>query len=201
MWKLARIKEIKKGKDGEARNVIIEMSHGRFLVRPLNSLCPLEVDDVSNKSESPVFEKSMHESKQEETIARRTRSATGNCVKEAARGMPIVNSLFLLAIISILTVNAIPMENCKWISDVSFNVPHKWNCEVISEQNFTSTTVAEYTRTYVRIPAIRCNNITRTICTKAFLRLSLFVISDKTTTSATSSHFCKTLDDQKKHNG
>ncbi|VDM94746.1 unnamed protein product, partial [Onchocerca ochengi] len=155
MWKLARIKEIKKGKDGEVRNAIIEMPHGRFLVRPINSLCPLEVDDVSNsRSQSPVFEKPMNGSKQEEPIARRTRSATRNRVPEAT-----------------------------------------------PEQNFTSTTVAVYTRTHVRIPAIRCNNITRTVCTKAFLRLSLSVISDKTITSAISSHFCKTLDDQKKHNG
>uniref|UniRef100_A0A8R1XYB1 Integrase catalytic domain-containing protein n=1 Tax=Onchocerca volvulus TaxID=6282 RepID=A0A8R1XYB1_ONCVO len=124
MWKLARIKEIKKGTDGEVRNAIIEMPHGRFLVRPINSLCPLEVDDVSNsRSQSPVFEKPMNKSKQEEPIARRTRSATRNRVPEAT-----------------------------------------------PEQNFTSTTVAVYTRTHVRIPAIRCNNITRTVCTKAFLR-------------------------------
>ncbi|VDM96164.1 unnamed protein product [Onchocerca ochengi] len=131
------------------------MPHRRLLIRPINSLYPLEVGAVSNsRSQSPVLDKSTHESKQEEPITRRTRSATRNRVPGPT-----------------------------------------------PEQNFTATTVAVCTRTHVRIPAIRCYNITRTVCTKAFLRLSLSVISDKMTTSATSTHFCKTLDDQKKHNG
>ncbi|VDN00622.1 unnamed protein product, partial [Onchocerca ochengi] len=84
MWKLARIKEINKGKDGK---------------KPIHSAREIN-----------------RESKQEEPIARRTKSATRNRVSEAAPGEPIMKRLFLLAMISILTINAKTMEDCKWIS-------------------------------------------------------------------------------------
>ncbi|VDM97083.1 unnamed protein product [Onchocerca ochengi] len=51
---------------------------------------------------------------------------------------------------------------CKWTSGIPFNIPQKWNCENASEQNFTSMKVTVYTRTHVKIPAIKCSNITRT---------------------------------------
>lgn len=70
-----------------------------------------------------------------------------------------------------------------------------------AEQNFTMNKVIVYTRTHVRIPAIKCSNVTRTVCTKVFFRFSLSVISDQTVTSATSSHFCRNLDRQKKTDG
>ncbi|MCP9265328.1 Alpha-trehalose glucohydrolase [Dirofilaria immitis] len=38
----------------------------------------------------------------------------------------------------------------------------KWNCEEVETQNSTSITITVYTPTHVRIPAIRCNNVTRT---------------------------------------
>lgn len=49
--------------------------------------------------------------------------------------------------------------------------------------------------------AIKFSNITRPICTKAFLRISLSVISDQITTSATISQFCTALNNQKGING
>ncbi|VDM94525.1 unnamed protein product, partial [Onchocerca ochengi] len=70
----------------------------------------------------------MQKSKQEEPIARRTRSAIRNRVPETT------------------SVNATTKEECKWISGVSFSVPDKWNCDEIPEQNFTSTMVAVYTQ-------------------------------------------------------
>ncbi|MCP9261213.1 Integrase core domain containing protein [Dirofilaria immitis] len=75
MWKLARIKEIKKGSDGEARNAIIEMPHGKLLNRPINVLYPLEIND-SLDNQPPISEESIQEVEQEKPIASRTRNAT-----------------------------------------------------------------------------------------------------------------------------
>ncbi|VIO92955.1 Uncharacterized protein BM_BM17454 [Brugia malayi] len=58
-----------------------------------------------------------------------------------------------------------------------------------------------YTRSPITLPAIKCNNITRTVCTKAFLWFSLSVISDQTTTTAPSSETCRDLHDQRQING
>ncbi|VBB32287.1 unnamed protein product [Acanthocheilonema viteae] len=145
VWKIAKAKELKRGRDGEVRNVIIETPQENLLNRPVNMLYPLEVgNDESQKAQISEPEKSTQQLKpQEELIAARTRSAT-----------------------------------------------QKQN----TQTNF-------YTRTHIRLPGIKCNNITRTVCTKAFLRLSLSVASDKTTISATSSHLCINLDNEKELNG
>lgn len=90
------------------------------------------------------------------------------------------------------------MKECEWRVGIPFNIPQRWNCDEIAEQNFTMNKVIVYTRTHVRIPAIKCSNVTRTVvCTKAFFRFSLSVISDQTVTS----HFCRNLDRQKKTDG
>ncbi|VDO14235.1 unnamed protein product, partial [Brugia timori] len=68
-------------------------------------------------------------------------------------------------------------SSCNWISGVLFNIPEKWNCEEIINKNATYHKVD--TRTHVKIPAIKCSNITRTVCTKAFLRISLSMITNK----------------------
>lgn len=60
MWKLARIKEIKRGSDGEARNAIIEMPHGKLLSRPINVLYSLEINDNLD-NQPPISEESIQE--------------------------------------------------------------------------------------------------------------------------------------------
>lgn len=60
MWKLARIKEIKRGRNGEARNAIIEMPHGKLLSRPINVLYPLEINDNLD-NQPPISEESIQE--------------------------------------------------------------------------------------------------------------------------------------------
>lgn len=47
--KLARIKEINRGKNGKVGNVIIETAHGRTLNRPVNVLYSLEVDEMGTQ--------------------------------------------------------------------------------------------------------------------------------------------------------
>ncbi|VDO78810.1 unnamed protein product [Onchocerca flexuosa] len=148
----------------------------------------------------PMTEKLTKDDEQEGPIARRTRGALKrlnppnliNCIWKA---------ILLIAIVFILPVEAKIGEDCNWIAGVPFKVPRAWNCDEILEQHPKLSRVAVHTRTHVRIPAIRCSNITRTVCTKAFLRLSLSVVSDQTTTTPTSSYFCKELNDQRKLNG
>lgn len=76
MWKLARITEIQRGKDGKIRNVLIEMPNGKTLNRPVNALYPMEADQENLTVQQTAPEKSLNEiDEKEEPIARRTRSA------------------------------------------------------------------------------------------------------------------------------
>ncbi|VDN51581.1 unnamed protein product [Dracunculus medinensis] len=47
-----------------------------------------------------------------------------------------------------------------------FNLPSRWNCEEILQQNLTLAKIVVYARSHMRIPAMRCNNITRVSQTK-----------------------------------
>ncbi|VBB35006.1 unnamed protein product [Acanthocheilonema viteae] len=87
--------------------------------------------------------------------------------------------------ISMMVTRSMAKKNCKWVSGMPLNVPEKWNCREITTQNATTITATVYTRTHIRIPTIKCSNITRTICAKAFLRWSLSVVSDQIITPAT----------------
>ncbi|VDK89646.1 unnamed protein product, partial [Onchocerca ochengi] len=194
----------------------------------VNVLYPLEIYQRENSTIPP--QDSINQVKEEESIAKRTRSAIRkqqtqhlreerereNLLAEEPRNIvtqqqtstrkktkmsAILRNLLLITTVSILLTQATAKKNYQWISGIPFNIPERWNCNEIMNRNVTSIKVTLYTRTHIRIPALKCSNITRTICTNAFLRLSLAVVSDRTIISATSSEFCRTLNDQREING
>ncbi|EJW75426.1 hypothetical protein WUBG_13671 [Wuchereria bancrofti] len=123
-------------------------------------------------------------------IGRRTDSTTKSATKQQRTPTTISNLLsptikgfLLITMISMISKPVITIIVNGYLKP--YNIPEKWNCDEIGYQNFTSVKVNVYTSTQIRITAIKCSNITRTICTKAFLRLSLSVIFDETTTSST----------------
>ncbi|VDM15669.1 unnamed protein product, partial [Wuchereria bancrofti] len=157
------------------------MSNGKQLDRSINRLCSMEIngpDDIEEKQED----------KSEEPIARRISNAkersaqTKTAVKDKSNNF--MKTLLLMTTISLMSMQTVAKTNCKWTSGIPFNVPEKWNCEKIYGENVTWHNMDVHTRTHIRIPAIKCSNITRTVCTKAFLRLALSVVSDKTTTAS-----------------
>uniref|UniRef100_A0AAF5RY68 DUF5641 domain-containing protein n=1 Tax=Wuchereria bancrofti TaxID=6293 RepID=A0AAF5RY68_WUCBA len=208
MWKLLRIKDIKIDKDGKVRNVQVETPTGKLLDRPINVLYPLEVNEEEihfepNKKENmKIPETEQNTEELQEPIAMRTRSNT----KRQSRSKEVSKSnlMVLLLSVSMLYTLMIPVKakkECQWKTGIPFNIPEKWNCEEITAQNSSLLQVNVYARSPITVPAIKCNNITRTVCTKAFLWFSLSVISDQTTTSAPSSETCRDLYDQKQING
>jgi len=44
MWKKARVEELKVGRDGAKRTAVLHGADGRVLVRPIQLVIPLEVD-------------------------------------------------------------------------------------------------------------------------------------------------------------
>uniref|UniRef100_A0AAF5PJS4 Integrase catalytic domain-containing protein n=1 Tax=Wuchereria bancrofti TaxID=6293 RepID=A0AAF5PJS4_WUCBA len=168
--KLARIIKINKGWDGRIRSATIQMSNGKQLDRSINKLCPMSAKERSLQTKNAVEDKSNS----------------------------FMKTLLLMTTISLMSVQTVAKTNCKWTSGIPFNVPEKWNCEKIYGENVTWHNMDVHTRTHIRIPAIKCSNITRTVCTKAFLRLALSVVSDKTTTSVVTPQFCRTLYSQTK---
>uniref|UniRef100_A0AAF5PKS8 DUF5641 domain-containing protein n=1 Tax=Wuchereria bancrofti TaxID=6293 RepID=A0AAF5PKS8_WUCBA len=196
VWKLARIIKINRGWDGKIRSATIQLPNGKQIDRSINMLYPMEIDATEDKEEKV-------EDEPEEPIARRTRSAKKSQTTVYAKDKSnlLIKTLSLITMMALIPRQVLANNSCNWITGVPFNIPEKWNCEEIIHKNATYHKVDVYTRTHVRIPAIKCNNITRTVCKKAFLRISLSVVSDHTSTTATSSQFCRYLNVRKQMNG
>uniref|UniRef100_A0A1I7W4A3 DUF5641 domain-containing protein n=1 Tax=Loa loa TaxID=7209 RepID=A0A1I7W4A3_LOALO len=103
MRKLAKIKEIKRGRDGEIRSAIIEMPHGKLLNRPVNMLYPLEVDD-NETIQQATPETPIQNTEPEEPIATRTRRATRKRDGTRSILMSTTNCLIIISLLLITTV-------------------------------------------------------------------------------------------------
>jgi hypothetical protein len=53
MWKKARAEELKVGRDGTTRTAILREANGTVLVRPIQLVIPLEVDQGGEDVEDP----------------------------------------------------------------------------------------------------------------------------------------------------
>jgi len=53
MWKRARVEELKVGRDGATRTVVLRGVNGTILVRPIQMVIPLEVDQGGEDVEDP----------------------------------------------------------------------------------------------------------------------------------------------------
>jgi hypothetical protein len=51
MWKKARVEELKAGRDGATRTTVLRGVNGTVLVRPIQLVIPLEVDQVGEDVE------------------------------------------------------------------------------------------------------------------------------------------------------
>uniref|UniRef100_A0A8R1XPS3 Uncharacterized protein n=1 Tax=Onchocerca volvulus TaxID=6282 RepID=A0A8R1XPS3_ONCVO len=110
---------------------------------------------------------SINQIKEEETIAKRTRSATrkqqtqnlredrereNSSAKEPRsistqrqtstgrknKVSAMLKNLLLITIICIMLTRPTAKKNCQWISGIPFNIPERWNCNEIMNQNVTS---------------------------------------------------------------
>jgi len=53
MWKKARVEELKVGSDGATRTAVFRGANGTVLVRPIQLVIPLEVDQGGEDVEDP----------------------------------------------------------------------------------------------------------------------------------------------------
>jgi hypothetical protein len=53
MWKKARVEELKAGRDGAIRTAVLHGANGTILVRPIQLVIPLEVDQGGEEVEDP----------------------------------------------------------------------------------------------------------------------------------------------------
>jgi len=53
MWKKARVEELKTGRDGVTRTVVLRGANGTVLVRPIQLVIPLEIDQGGEDVEDP----------------------------------------------------------------------------------------------------------------------------------------------------
>ncbi|VDP19800.1 unnamed protein product, partial [Onchocerca flexuosa] len=112
MWKLARIKAIKRGWDGKIRTATIQLPNGKLLDISINELYPLEVDDSERMEDqsTPIVGEP-----KEEPIALRIKSAQTRQTKLLQNSRAMANSLLLINTIfaSLFQVTANDVENSK----------------------------------------------------------------------------------------
>ncbi|MCP9257853.1 Integrase core domain containing protein [Dirofilaria immitis] len=125
MWKLAKINKLNKSSDENVRSVQIELPFGKLLNRPVNMLYPLEVKQEDQPEESVT---ELMDAKDEEPIARRTRSSTkelrtpaviDNALSYQPQFLPLDNrtaSKRWVALFTCLVTRAIRMEVMKNMS-------------------------------------------------------------------------------------
>jgi hypothetical protein len=53
MWKKARVEELKVGRHGAKKTVVLRGANGTILVRPIQLVIPLEVDQGGEDVEDP----------------------------------------------------------------------------------------------------------------------------------------------------
>ncbi|EJD73488.1 hypothetical protein LOAG_19093, partial [Loa loa] len=115
MWKLAKIKEIKRGN-----------ATWKTINRPVNMLYPLEVDD-NETIQQPTPEIPIQNSEPEEPIATRTRRATRKRDGTRPIFMSITNCLFLISLIFITT-------KIEKDTTCNFSKPYLMNGDIIIDE-------------------------------------------------------------------
>uniref|UniRef100_A0A1I7VYG8 Integrase catalytic domain-containing protein n=2 Tax=Loa loa TaxID=7209 RepID=A0A1I7VYG8_LOALO len=152
IWKLAKIVSLKEGRDGSIRRATVQLPNGRQVERSVNQLCPMEVNETCELDETES-ERSITNRIQEVTdsptnynkvkgkeievtdgpIASRTRKAqqqstpAGNTVKDNSTSL--TKALFVMTILSLMSIQAIATKNCNWTSGIPFNIPERWSCD------------------------------------------------------------------------
>ncbi|VBB35226.1 unnamed protein product, partial [Acanthocheilonema viteae] len=141
-WKLAKIRELNVGGDSRVRSALIELARGNCLNRPVNLLCPLEIEQENETtSESTIPDKIENE----EPTASRARNATRKqqCQQESriksSKSTSSLKKLSPMTMMTLILIQVVASENCTWITGIPFNLPEKWNCEETMELSATET--------------------------------------------------------------
>ncbi|VBB35469.1 unnamed protein product, partial [Acanthocheilonema viteae] len=107
IWKLAKIINLKRGQDGCVRSATIPMPNGKHLDRPINQLCPLEI----NESDKVEDKQPIAKLEDEQPIAQRTRRATQQATLPEHKSTTFTKAFFLMAVISLMITQAKAIRN------------------------------------------------------------------------------------------
>ena len=193
-WKLARVTEIVKSNDKAVRTVKLRLGGGRECNRPLSHVYPLEI-----RQEAKTVKEATERELGDSNIERESDSFFSACTQKVPK-LKVKSLFYLLTITCFIAIaNAETFKLCMPENKGSLlSVPEPQSCQVDLERAAIGITEI-FARTYKRTPAILCVNVTLTVCTKAFLRISLKVIKDKTERQPISAENCQKLYDNKYH--
>ncbi|VDK17999.1 unnamed protein product [Anisakis simplex] len=183
MWRLARIVETPEGSGHAIRTARIKLATGRTLVRSIAHLYPLEVtltDTIANNS-TPTPKQTQFP-RLNSTFTHHTTILT-------------IVSLIMLAVPAQSTFSA---QLCPYKqTGIFMRLPPPINCTSNVIQNWSRQQAAVYRRHLIPLNATFCSKYTRTVCTWAFLRWSLQVVSDVHSIDSVPLKDCQKLHQQK----
>ena len=227
VWKLGKVLKITESRDGFIRSATVRLSNGSEWKRPICYLYPLEVTEKKQRtepqpktmldtdknleaeeSESETDEKNQHrrvEGRSEFTSYSVT--CKERTVEERPKRTAAGRHLFFILCAMILWSSNVEgkkrFQICttRHSSGIMVAIPPLKNCTVMPVEQVLTTNISVYTKTYLTYPAIYCAKITRKVCTRAFFRFILEVVSDDVDTSAVPVSVCRTLDSEKHFKG
>ncbi|MFH4983905.1 hypothetical protein AB6A40_010614 [Gnathostoma spinigerum] len=198
-WKIAKIIEVKASNDEEIRSAVVRTETREKMERPINQLYPLEVygeerEELVNPEDEREKQDGEHEttdvSQEKESYPKRTDFP----VASRTRSKLHVNLIMMVLCCMIVSLSA--EETLRRIVEL----PGVYECPGKLNTTMVNTKVTLATKAYARLDAILCAKITRTVCTRALLRLKLEVIRDDVGMEAISKEACEYMQYRKEYN-
>ena len=227
VWKLGKVLNISQSRDGFIRSATIRLSNGSEWKRPVSYLYPLEVSEKKQFTELPHegvldadknIEAEESEGENDENNQLQKNASCSECStnsithkekvveKGSKRTAAWKQAFFVLSMVILWSSGAdgkkrFQICTTRQSSGIMVAIPPMKNCTIMEVEQILTTNISIYTKTYRTYPAIYCAKITRKICTRAFFRFILEVISDDVEVSAVSQSICQTLESEKQFNG
>lgn len=192
-WPLGTIEQLN-GTE-QIRSAIVKVANGHKWERPINQLYPLEVTDEKedkreNKQEEQEERQEEKQRKKQEATSDLSTKDTGDEAADEINiskrrqpqrrvKLPLGHFRYLLGILIGSTI--FTMATSKFTEGIELKIPPLKNCSHEPPSMVTVAKVKLYERNAKKTKAYSCFNITRTVCTRSFLRFTLKVVSDELT--------------------
>lgn len=192
-WKWGKILEVQQGTENKIKAATVRTPNGREWKRPLNLLYPLEISHEEDTSETHKASRDFP------TGTHGTVTGVSSSVKPPATKYPFY---LLLLLNMILLTTSQPNIKCGIKGQEAIvPLPVRHACPQAHNDSIHQMRVTIATREFDKLGATFCAQITRTVCTHAFLRWVLSVARDDIAIVGVPPAVCKHLKLYKEYQG
>uniref|UniRef100_A0A0M3IG74 DUF5641 domain-containing protein n=1 Tax=Ascaris lumbricoides TaxID=6252 RepID=A0A0M3IG74_ASCLU len=189
-WKLCKIEKVDMDSNGKQKPTDVRMPNDHVLKRRVNMLHSLKVSEEGKEaqatSKGKEFVKHLADKNLQGEETEEEKESLSKCKTTRKTPARTINDAGGASFTSILasSVSAKPLFHvcAKYGHGLYVKMTDKLNCkEVRGEMHSSSPIVKVLSRAFISANATFCAKVTRTVCSKCFLRWSLAVTRDETT--------------------